>query len=64
MIFRMSRSFSTSVPLHNTTTGLDIFNAVENTVKKFQVDFSKCSVVVTDGGKSHDRCQNRTERAV
>lgn len=40
------------VPLHNTTTGLDIFNAVENTVQKFHVDLSKCSAVVTDGAKA------------
>ncbi|XP_076658381.1 general transcription factor II-I repeat domain-containing protein 2B-like [Halictus rubicundus] len=40
------------VVLHDTTTGVDIFNAVENTLKKFQTNFSKCSAVVINGAKA------------
>lgn len=40
------------VPLHKTTTGSDIFDAVNNTLKKFDTDFSKCSAIVTDGAKA------------
>ncbi|XP_067214135.1 general transcription factor II-I repeat domain-containing protein 2A-like [Linepithema humile] len=40
------------VPLHGTTTGLDIFKAVDKTLQKFQIDFSKCSAIVTDGAKA------------
>lgn len=39
------------VSLHNTTTGLDIFLAVEKSLKKFNVDFNKCSSTTTDGAK-------------
>jgi len=38
--------------LHDTTTGIDIFKAVEQTLKKFNIDFSKCSAIVTDGAKA------------
>jgi len=37
--------------LHDTTTGIDIFQAVELTLK-FNIDFSKCTAIVTDGAKS------------
>lgn len=40
------------VPLHNTTTGIDIFEAVNQTLKKFNIDFSKCSAIVTDGARA------------
>lgn len=40
------------VPLHNRTTGDDIFKAVNQTLEKFDIDFSKCSSIVTDGAKS------------
>ncbi|XP_070171334.1 protein FAM200C-like [Polyergus mexicanus] len=40
------------VPLHGTTTGIDIFRAVEQTLEKFNIDFSKCSAIVTDGAKA------------
>lgn len=40
------------VPLHGTTTGLDIFKALESTLNKFNCDFTKCSCIVTDGAKS------------
>ncbi|XP_011172686.3 general transcription factor II-I repeat domain-containing protein 2-like [Solenopsis invicta] len=40
------------VPLHNRTTGRDIFNAVNKTLQKFGIDFSKCSAIVTDGAKA------------
>jgi len=40
------------VPLHNTTTGIDIFEAVNQTFQKFDIDFSKCSATVTDGAKA------------
>lgn len=40
------------VPLHDTTTGLDIFSAVEKSLKKFDVDFNKCSSIATDGAKA------------
>jgi len=40
------------VPLHNTTTGIDIFEAVNQTFQKFDIDFSKCSAIVTDGAKA------------
>ncbi|XP_076238656.1 general transcription factor II-I repeat domain-containing protein 2A-like [Calliopsis andreniformis] len=40
------------VPLHGTTTGVDLFSAVENTLRKFRTDFSKCSAVLTDGAKT------------
>jgi len=40
------------VPLHGTTTGIDIFRGVEQTLQKFNTDFSKCSVIVTDGAKA------------
>ncbi|XP_070170889.1 general transcription factor II-I repeat domain-containing protein 2-like [Polyergus mexicanus] len=36
------------VPLHGTTTGIDIFRAVEQTLEKFNIDFSKCSAIVTE----------------
>ncbi|XP_018394276.1 PREDICTED: general transcription factor II-I repeat domain-containing protein 2B-like [Cyphomyrmex costatus] len=40
------------VVLRDTTTGLDIFLAVEETLKKFNIDFSKCSSITTDGAKA------------
>ncbi|XP_029160186.1 general transcription factor II-I repeat domain-containing protein 2B-like [Nylanderia fulva] len=40
------------VSLHDTTTGLDIFLAVDDSLKKFDIDFSKCSSVTTDGAKA------------
>lgn len=40
------------VPLHGTTTDIDIFRAIEQTLKKFNTDFSKCSAIVTDGAKA------------
>ncbi|XP_067215683.1 protein FAM200A-like [Linepithema humile] len=40
------------VPLHNRTTGIDIFTAVNQTLQKFGIDFSKCSAIVTDGAKA------------
>ena len=40
------------VPLHGTTTGIDIYRALEITLKTFHCDFSKCSCIVTDGAKS------------
>ncbi|EZA53490.1 General transcription factor II-I repeat domain-containing protein 2B [Ooceraea biroi] len=40
------------VPLHGTTTGLDIFLAVEGALKKFDIDLSKCSSITTDGAKA------------
>ncbi|XP_024880519.1 general transcription factor II-I repeat domain-containing protein 2B-like [Temnothorax curvispinosus] len=40
------------VPLHDTTTGLDIFKAVEQILQKFDTDFSKCSAIVTDGARA------------
>ncbi|XP_066585243.1 general transcription factor II-I repeat domain-containing protein 2B-like [Prorops nasuta] len=39
-------------PLYVTTTGADIFSAVENTFEKFNINFSKCSCIVTDGAPS------------
>ncbi|XP_066601763.1 general transcription factor II-I repeat domain-containing protein 2A-like [Prorops nasuta] len=39
-------------PLHDTTTGADIFSAVENTFEKFNINFSKFSCNVTDGAPS------------
>lgn len=40
------------VPLHGTTTGSDIFLGVENSLKKFNLDFSKCTAIATDRAKS------------
>ncbi|KAL6421117.1 hypothetical protein ACFW04_014112 [Cataglyphis niger] len=40
------------VPLHGTTIGIDIFKAVEQTLQKFNIDFSKCLTIVTDGAKA------------
>ncbi|KYQ55832.1 General transcription factor II-I repeat domain-containing protein 2B [Trachymyrmex zeteki] len=40
------------VPLHKTTTGVDIFKAVNQTLEKFDTDFSRCSAIVTDGAKA------------
>ncbi|XP_067216876.1 protein FAM200A-like [Linepithema humile] len=43
------------VLLHNRTTGIDIFTAVNQTPpppQKFGIDFSKCSAIVTDGAKA------------
>lgn len=40
------------IPLHGTTTGIDICRALEATFKKFDCDFSKCLCIVTDGAKS------------
>lgn len=40
------------VPLHDTTRGIDIFEAVSQTLKKFDIDFLKCSAIVTDGAKA------------
>ncbi|XP_066598827.1 general transcription factor II-I repeat domain-containing protein 2B-like [Prorops nasuta] len=39
-------------PLYGTTTGADIFSAVENTFEKFNINFSKCSCIVTYGAPS------------
>ncbi|RLU25501.1 hypothetical protein DMN91_001657 [Ooceraea biroi] len=38
--------------MHNTTTGADIFKAVEEPLKNYNTDFSKCSAIVTDGAKA------------
>ncbi|XP_076654516.1 general transcription factor II-I repeat domain-containing protein 2B-like [Halictus rubicundus] len=38
--------------LHDVGTEVDIFDAVENTLIKFQTNFSKCTAVVTDGAKA------------
>lgn len=46
------------VPLHGTTTGIDIFRAVENTIKKFNIDFTKCSAIITDGAKAMTGSKN------
>ncbi|EFN87141.1 SCAN domain-containing protein 3, partial [Harpegnathos saltator] len=35
------------VPLHGTTTGADIFTAVETILNKFHIDLSKCSAIIT-----------------
>ncbi|XP_067203780.1 general transcription factor II-I repeat domain-containing protein 2B-like [Linepithema humile] len=40
------------VPLHNRTTGIDIFTAVNQTLQKFGINFSKCSAIATDGAKA------------
>lgn len=40
------------VPLHGTTTGNDIFNAVNQTLEKFGTNFSRCSAIVTDGARA------------
>lgn len=40
------------VPLRSTTKGIDIFEAVNQTLQKFDTDFSKCSATVTDGAKA------------
>ena len=40
------------VPLYNTTKGIDIFEAVNQTLQKLDIDFSKCSAIVTDGAKA------------
>lgn len=39
------------VPLHSTTIGADIFEAVNQIRGKFNINFSKCSVVATGGAK-------------
>ncbi|EZA59651.1 General transcription factor II-I repeat domain-containing protein 2B, partial [Ooceraea biroi] len=39
-------------PVHDTTTGLEIFLAVEESLTKFGVDFSKCSSIATDGARA------------
>jgi len=46
------------VALHSTTTGIDIFKAVENTLTKFNIDFKKCSAIVTDGAKAMTGAKN------
>lgn len=46
------------VALQGTTTGIDIFRAVENTLKKVNIDFTKCSSIVTDGAKAMKGSQN------
>ncbi|KYN18712.1 General transcription factor II-I repeat domain-containing protein 2B [Trachymyrmex cornetzi] len=38
--------------LRDTTTGLDIFLAVEEILQKFNIDFSKCSSITTDGARA------------
>ncbi|XP_046145595.1 general transcription factor II-I repeat domain-containing protein 2B-like [Osmia bicornis bicornis] len=40
------------VPLHGTTTGLDIFLAVQKSLEKFGVDLNKCSSITTDGARN------------
>jgi len=40
------------VILRYTTTGFDIFLAVEEILTKFDIDFSKCSSIMTDGAKT------------
>lgn len=35
--------------LHNTTKGIDIYDAFIKITKEFNVDFNKCSAIVTDG---------------
>jgi len=50
--FSCVEEFLDLVSLHGTTTGIDIFKAVEATLQKFSIDFSKCSSIVTDGAKA------------
>ncbi|XP_018369071.1 PREDICTED: general transcription factor II-I repeat domain-containing protein 2B-like [Trachymyrmex cornetzi] len=40
------------VILRDITTGLDIFLAVEEILQKFNIDFSKCSSITTDGARA------------
>ncbi|XP_046145949.1 general transcription factor II-I repeat domain-containing protein 2-like [Osmia bicornis bicornis] len=40
------------VPLHGTTTGLDIFLAVQKSLQKFGVDLNKCSSITTDDARN------------
>ena len=40
------------VVLRNTMTELNIFLTVEETLKKFDIDFSKCSSITTDSAKA------------
>ncbi|XP_066585611.1 general transcription factor II-I repeat domain-containing protein 2B-like [Prorops nasuta] len=50
--FSYTEEFLDFFPLHGTTTGADIFSAIENTFEKFNINFSKCSCIVTDGAPS------------
>jgi len=50
--FSHIEEFLDLVPLHNMTTEIDIFEAVNQTLQKFDTDFSKCSAIVTDGTKA------------
>ncbi|XP_029173916.1 general transcription factor II-I repeat domain-containing protein 2A-like, partial [Nylanderia fulva] len=46
------------VALHDTTMGIDIFRAVEKTLNKFNLDFTKCSSIITDGAKAMTGSKN------
>ncbi|KAG5318951.1 GTD2A protein, partial [Acromyrmex heyeri] len=46
------------VSLHDTTTGIDIFEAVNQTLQKFSIDFLKCLAIVTDGAKAMTGSKN------
>ncbi|XP_029160323.1 general transcription factor II-I repeat domain-containing protein 2-like [Nylanderia fulva] len=46
------------VALHDTTMGIDIFRAVEKTLNKFNLDFTKCSSIITDGTKAMTGSKN------
>lgn len=50
--FNINEELLSLVSLHNTTRGVDIFNAVFQTVNDFCNGFDKCSVIVTDGAKA------------
>lgn len=50
--FSYVEEFLDFVPLHGTTTGNDIFNAVNQTLEKFGTNFSRCSAIVTDGARA------------
>lgn len=49
--FAVSEELLDLKPLYRTTKGIDDFNAVQNSNKKFG-DFKKCSDVITDGAKA------------
>lgn len=50
--FSISEELLSLASLHDTTRGIDIFNAVWEHVNKFCNGFEKCTTIVTDGAKA------------
>jgi len=56
--FSHVEEFLNFLPLHGTPKGCDIFKAVNQTLEKFGIDFSRCSTIVTDVARAMIRSKN------